>query len=110
MKIIKEPVPVSWSIEKECIADVSTGDYGCGAVLEVDMSDIYPKMKMQYGYDERDGESYRYQVQIFVFRCPCCGKETSIKDNDIPDKIRKIIVNKEKEKKESNNQKKLSKS
>lgn len=109
MKVLREPVPIAWSIEKECIADINYGDVGCEALLEVDISDIYTKPKPLSGWDDLEGTSYTYYSQIFAFKCPCCGKETAIKDNEIPIKIRKIITNREKEKKELDKGKKLSK-
>lgn len=96
MKVIKEPVPVAWSIEQSCVDTYSK--LGCGAVLEVDYNDIYVKKYDKSYWSESDQEFVNYIADSFWFKCPCCGKENSLNEDEIPMKIRQIILNKEKEK------------
>lgn len=98
MKVIKDPVPVSWSIEKTCVANINRDEIGCEAVLEVDYTDIYEKTEQRFRSTGDWGEGYIETVRIFAFKCPCCGAESEIKFSEIPDKIRKIIEKREKEK------------
>lgn len=102
MKIISDPIPIKWNIQKTCNADDIYGVIGCGAGLEVDYTDIYIK-KYEKGYwSSADQEFVHYMANSYWFKCPCCGKENSIEEDEIPVKIRQIIVNSEKE-----NEKKL---
>ena len=98
MKVIKEPVPISWSIEKVCNANINRNEIGWEAVLEVDYTDIYEKAQQRFRSTGDWGEGYTETFKIFAFKCPCCGAESEIKHSEIPSKIRKIIENKEKEK------------
>lgn len=98
MKVIKEPVPISWNIEKECVANINRDEIGCGAVLEVDYTDIYEKTQQRFRSTGDWGEGCTETITIYAFKCPCCEAENEIKFNEIPDKIRKIIEKREKEK------------
>lgn len=98
MKVIKEPEPVKWSIQKTCVADINREEIGCEAVLEVDYTDIYEKTKQNFRSTGDWGEGYTETVKIYTFKCPCCGAENEVKFSEIPDKIRKIIEKREKEK------------
>ncbi|HAB67135.1 MAG TPA: hypothetical protein DCE23_07185 [Firmicutes bacterium] len=66
-----------WKIEKEC----TSNNNGCGAILEIEAVDIY--LSYQHG-------SNKY---LYTFRCPCCNKETTIPENEIPFSIRRAILN-----------------
>ncbi len=98
MKVIKDPVPISWSIEKMCKADLNRDEIGCEAILEVDYTDIYLKTQQRFR-STGDGEGYTETFRIFAFKCPCCGSESEVKCSEIPDKIKKVIEKKEKDKK-----------
>lgn len=99
MKVIKEPVPVSWNIQKVCDDINISGEVGCGATLEIEYKDIYTK-KYDKGYwSEADQEFVHYKAYSFWFKCPCCGKENSIPDREIPGKIQQLILTMEKESK-----------
>lgn len=96
MKVIKEPVPVAWSIEQTCVDTYS--ELGCGALLEVDYNDVYIKKHEKGYWSSSDQEFVHYMVNSYWFKCPCCGKENSLNEYEIPERIRQIILNKEKEK------------
>lgn len=90
MKVLKEPTLLSWEIEKEC----SINKYlktGCGALLEIETSDIYLTSYQDYCRSEDLGVRLYYDVPIFAFKCPCCGAETPIADKEIPAKVRESI-------------------
>ena len=98
MKVISNPILVSWNIHKKCDDNDIYGVIGCGATLEVDYTDIYTK-KYEKGYwSSSDQEFVSYMAHSFWFKCPCCGKENSIGEEEIPEKIIIIILNSEKEK------------
>lgn len=98
MRIIKDPVPVSWSIEKTCVAGINSEEIGCEAVLEVSYTDIYEKYQRRWKSTGDWGEGYNETIKSYVFKCPCCGAENEIKYHEIPEKIKKIIAKAEKEK------------
>lgn len=99
MRVISDPVPVKWNIEKTCDANDIYGVIGCGARLEVDYKDIYTKDYEKGYWSASDEEFVHYTAHSFWFKCPCCGKENFISDKEIPEKIRIMILNAEKEKK-----------
>lgn len=99
MRVLSDPIPVKWSIEKACDANDIYGVIGCGATLEVDYTDIYTKEYEKGYWSSSDQEFVHYMAHSFLFKCPCCGKENTISDEEIPEKIRVIILNREKEKK-----------
>lgn len=99
MKVLSGPVPVSWNIEKTCDADEIYGVIGCGATLEVDYTDIFTEEYEKGYWSSSDQEFVHYMAHSFWFKCPCCGKENFIDDKEIPEKIRIMILNSEKEKK-----------
>ena len=82
MKVLSDPVPVSWNIEKVCDANDIYGVIGCGATLEVDYTDIYTKEYEKGYWSSSDQEFVHYMAH-----------------EEIPEKIRIIILNREKEKK-----------
>ncbi len=98
MKVIKDPVPISWSIEKTCKAGINREEIGCEAVLEVDYTDIYEKAQQRFVSTGDWGDGHTETFIIYAFKCPCCGAENQISYNDIPDRIKKVIEKKEKEK------------
>lgn len=99
MKVLSGPVPVSWNIKKTCDANDIYGVIGCGATLEVDYTDIFTREYEKGYWSSSDQEFVHYMAHSFWFKCPCCGKENFIDDKEIPEKIRIMILNSEKEKK-----------
>lgn len=109
MKIVKQPVPISWSIQQSCVDTYSK--LGCGAVLEVSLDDIYLNYKQnRYSSSDEDRYWHYYISETYAFKCPCCGKENLIDSKSIPERIRTYLKNTESAKKRLNDyEKKLSK-
>ena len=80
MKILQKGYLDHWEIERVC-----TAYGGCGARLLVDEEDIYIK----YGPDYMGADDY-----LYTFRCPWCGTENNIPNNDMIDRARKIALKK----------------
>lgn len=97
MKVIKEPVPFEWSIEKECVDDYDV--VGCNALLEVDISDIYLSYQQGSYWSCSDQEYCSYTERVYKFKCPCCGKENRIDSDSIPDRAKLILANRDDSKK-----------
>lgn len=69
MKIIKNNVTSQYP--KKCICN------NCKSILEIVELDII-QIKID-GYDPRDNEPYSYKTA--GYKCPCCNKNTEIKEN-----------------------------
>ena len=110
MKVLSDPIPVKWNIQKLCNADDIYGVIGCAATLEVDFTDIYTKEYEKGYWSSSDQEFVHYMAHSFWFKCPCCGKENEISAEEIPEKIRIIILNSEKAKKVEHQRKQKKKS
>jgi len=74
MKVIKKgktPEERAWKREFDCTG-YGNGNRGCGAVLEVQEDDIFTTYRSSMG---------RWECNFLTFRCPECGANTDI-DND----------------------------
>lgn len=104
MKVIKDPIKITWTIQQECLDNYS--ELGCGAVLEVSLEDIYLNFK-QKSYSNSGDEYLHYYIdESYAFKCPCCGKENLINKNDIPERMRKLLKTTESSKKRLSDYKK----
>ncbi len=92
MRVVKEPV--EWKIEKECVADKNY-DGGCGAILEVSSDDICVDYEEKSCYSQGDMDFYSYVHNLYFFKWPCCGKESMLKDEEIPVNVRLSAFNSE---------------
>lgn len=92
MRVVKEPV--KWKIEKECVANRNY-DGGCGAVLEVSLEDIYLDYEEKSYYSQGDRDYYSYVHNLYLFKCPCCGKENLMDEEEIPSNVRLAAFNAE---------------
>lgn len=90
MRVVKEPV--EWKIEKECVANKNY-DGGCGAVLEISLDDLYLDYEERSCYSQGDQDYYSYTHNLYFFKCPCCGKDTLIDNDEIPINIRMAAFN-----------------
>jgi hypothetical protein len=70
-----------WTIQHRCTG-WGHGDDGCDALLEMEITDLRYRPGV---YDEKS-ES---EPEV-MFKCPCCGKVTSLGRNEWPDDYRKL--------------------
>lgn len=94
MSLSKEDL--NWSIEHLCMAN--KGDLeGCQALLEVSLEDIYLSYRIRTRIDTF-GKQQKEIKFYYTFRCPCCGEETFISENDLSLGVKRIVLKIEKEK------------
>ena len=84
MKVIEKGS--GWSIEQLCTGK-GNGYGGCNSKLLVEKEDIY----ITSNTDMLGDTDYYY-----TFRCPVCGIETDIPENDVPAGIKRKILETEK--------------
>lgn len=84
MKVIKEGVPGGlWHPQVTCTG-AGNGNHGCGAILELEESDLFHTQHTDYG-----GDTEHY----ITIECPCCSRWTDIqKTVDIPYGIRSAVM------------------
>lgn len=87
---------INWSIEHLCLADKGE-EKGCQALLEVSLEDIYLSYRIRTWRDAF-GKQINDIKFYYTFKCPCCGEETFIKEDELPPSIQKIVLIFEKEK------------
>lgn len=71
-----------WSIEQICTGR-GNGDGGCKSRLLVETQDVYLT-----SHTDLAGDTDYY----YTFRCPVCGKETDIKEKDVPYSLRRELL------------------
>jgi Zn finger protein HypA/HybF involved in hydrogenase expression len=74
MKILKEGTPSQWAVVVKCTGE-GNEKYGCGAELEVEEVDL------KHTYTSCMG---RFEENFVTFKCPCCGKHTDLKPDEVP--------------------------
>ena len=84
MKVIKKGRPqTGWAKELACTG-AGNEDGGCGAILLVEIDDVYETSSTFCG---RDRTTYN------TFKCPECGVETDIDENiKVPTKPRERVA------------------
>lgn len=70
-----------WNLEKRCTGK-GNGGGGCNALLGVGLDDIY----LTHNYDYGGGHDIFY-----TFRCPCCGIETDLENNEVPQIVKRRL-------------------
>ncbi|MCI8460020.1 MAG: hypothetical protein HFE81_01355 [Bacilli bacterium] len=99
MKILKESILISWKKEKKCTGK-GHGEYGCGALLELEANDIFLEFQEKSYWSVADEDFNSYIAHSYNFKCPCCQKKTSIDEKEIPKNVRNAILSSEKTKKD----------
>ena len=73
---------MEWSKKIQCTGYGNSG-YGCKSLLLVEEEDIYVTTCCRNDYN-----------LCFTFKCPVCGNETDIKDENISSKVKLLAMRK----------------
>lgn len=95
MKILKESTLNSWKKQRKCTGK-GHGEYGCGALLELEVNDIYLEFRKKSYWSTADEEYSSYIAYTYNFKCPCCQNITCIDEKEIPKNIKNLILTSEK--------------
>lgn len=80
MKVLE--VGSGWSINQRCTGK-GNGNGGCNSLLQVEKNDIYLTSRI----DMLGDTDYFY-----TFRCPVCGIETDLKEQEVPGLIKRKLL------------------
>lgn len=87
MRVLALKDSKDWEIERTCTGTINGhGGNGCQARLAVSKDDIF--IFCDYGNPMVNGD-----CRCYVFKCPVCGKITSIPEQDLPKDVCENAVN-----------------
>lgn len=83
MKVLKKENTNIWGTVQVCTG-YGNGDNGCGALLLVREEDVFVTF-----LDDIRGPETKF---FYTFKCPICGRLTDIPENEIPAKIKELVM------------------